>query len=99
MPRYEMKWSNRRSKILRYKQATPSVGIIGLGIMGSAMAANLMAGAFRVVGYDVLERRRRDHRRAGGEVARSARDLATRSPIVISSLPAPKAFLAVAEEL
>ena len=81
----------------RYKERI-SVGIVGLGIMGSAMAANLMAAGFRVVGYDILDARRRDHRRAGGHVARSARDLATRSPIVISSLPAPKALLAVAQE-
>jgi 3-hydroxyisobutyrate dehydrogenase-like beta-hydroxyacid dehydrogenase len=78
---------------------TSTVGMVGLGIMGSAMAANLMATGFRVIGYDLVERRRRDHRRAGGLVARSARDVGTRSPIVISSLPAPQALLTVAQEL
>jgi putative dehydrogenase len=73
--------------------------MVGLGIMGSAMAANLMAAGFRVVGFDLLERCRRDHRRAGGEVARSARDVGRRSAIVICSLPAPQALLAVAEDL
>ena len=76
-----------------------TVGIVGLGIMGSAMAANLMSAGFRVVGYDLVERRRRDHRRAGGELARNARDLATRSPVVICSLPGASALLAVAQEL
>jgi putative dehydrogenase len=73
--------------------------VVGLGIMGSAMAANLMAAGFRVAGYDVLERRRRDHRRAGGQVARNARDAGTRADIVICSLPAPKALLAAAQDL
>jgi len=31
-----------------------AVGMIGLGIMGSAMSANLMKAGFKVVGYDVL---------------------------------------------
>lgn len=67
--------------------------------MGSAMAASLMAAGFRVVGYDILEARRREHRRAGGQGARSARDVAARSPIVISSLPSPGALRTVAQEI
>lgn len=63
------------------------------------MAANLMAAGFRVVGYDLLERRRRDHRGAGGQVARSGREVATRANIVICSLPAPQALLAAAQDL
>src|SRR5262245_15232284 len=76
-----------------------TVGMIGLGIMGSAMSVNLMAAGFRVVGYDVLERRRRDHRRSGGEIARSGREVGTRTDVVICSLPAPKALLDVAHDL
>jgi 3-hydroxyisobutyrate dehydrogenase-like beta-hydroxyacid dehydrogenase len=76
-----------------------TVGMVGLGIMGSAMAANLIDAGFRVVGHDLLPARRRDHRRAGGQVAPSARDVAGRSPIVISSLPSPDALLAVAHEI
>jgi 6-phosphogluconate dehydrogenase (decarboxylating) len=45
------------------------VGLIGLGIMGSAMSANLMRAGYRVIGYDLLARRLRDHRQASGEVA------------------------------
>jgi 3-hydroxyisobutyrate dehydrogenase-like beta-hydroxyacid dehydrogenase len=77
----------------------PSVGLIGLGIMGSAMSANLMRAGYRVIGYDLLARRRRDHRRAGGEVARGCRDVARRATIVICSLPSPEALLQVAAEL
>ena len=63
------------------------------------MAASLMAAGFRVVGYDLLERRRRHHRQSGGQVARNAREVGTRTDIVICSLPAPDALLAVAQDL
>ena len=75
-----------------------TVGMIGLGIMGSAMSHNLMRAGFRVVGYDVLARRRAEHRRAGGAVAASVRASATRAAIVITSLPSSEALLEVADE-
>ena len=43
--------------------AQQTVGMIGLGIMGSAMSANLMRAGFRVAGFDVLRRRRAEHKR------------------------------------
>jgi L-threonate 2-dehydrogenase len=73
-----------------------SVGMIGLGIMGSAMAVNLMRAGYRVVGYDVLPMRRRDHRRAGGQVAPSCRTIGTRAGIVVCSLPSSQALLETA---
>jgi putative dehydrogenase len=71
-----------------------SVGVIGLGIMGSAMAANLARAGFRVRGYDVIASRRR----AAASPARSARE-AGKAPVVITSLPSSEALDAVAEEL
>jgi 3-hydroxyisobutyrate dehydrogenase-like beta-hydroxyacid dehydrogenase len=78
---------------------TPTVGVIGLGIMGSAMAANLVKSGFRVVGHDVASAARRAHARAGGVVARSNADVARRAPIVITSLPSAAALAAVAGEI
>jgi len=75
------------------------VGVIGLGIMGSAMSANLVGAGFSVHGYDVLPRRRGELSRAGGRPARSVRDLATGAPVVITSLPSSAALLEVAAEL
>ena len=75
------------------------VGVVGLGIMGSAMAGNLIAAGFVVVGYDVLARRRAELARAGGRPARSARELARRAPIVITSLPSSEALLEVSTEI
>ena len=48
--------------------ATP-VGMIGLGIMGSAMAANLVKAGFEVFGYDKLAACRAAFKRAGGRPA------------------------------
>lgn len=75
------------------------VGMIGLGIMGSAMSANLMRAGYRVVGYDVLASRRRSHRTSGGEVAQSSRDVSRRAGIVICSLPSSEALRKTALEL
>jgi 3-hydroxyisobutyrate dehydrogenase-like beta-hydroxyacid dehydrogenase len=66
--------------------------MLGLGIMGSAMAANLMRAGFRVVGYDPQEACRRRHARAGGVVARSAKEVSDAATIIISSLPSSKAL-------
>jgi 3-hydroxyisobutyrate dehydrogenase-like beta-hydroxyacid dehydrogenase len=79
--------------------AREQIGVIGLGIMGSAMAANLVAAGFPVVGHDILARRRAVLSKAGGRVARSARDLAGRARIVITSLPSAEALRDVAGEL
>ena len=35
------------------RQIDKTVGMIGLGIMGSAMTKNLIAAGFSVVGYDI----------------------------------------------
>jgi 3-hydroxyisobutyrate dehydrogenase-like beta-hydroxyacid dehydrogenase len=79
--------------------AQQSVGMIGLGIMGSAMSANLARAGFRVAGFDVAPRRRAEHKRLGGIAARSARDVAKRTDIIITSLPSARALAEVAAEL
>ena len=76
-----------------------TVGMIGLGIMGSAMSANLVKGGFSVVGYDVLPACGRQLRQAGGTVVRSAREVGTRSSIIVTSLPSSEALLETAAAL
>jgi 3-hydroxyisobutyrate dehydrogenase-like beta-hydroxyacid dehydrogenase len=76
-----------------------TIGIIGLGIMGSAMASNLLKAGFRVVGYDVAPAARRALAREGGVAARSGADVARRAAIVITSLPSLAALASVAEEI
>ena len=79
--------------------ARPLIGMIGLGIMGSAMAGNLMRAGHRVIGYDILARRRQDHRRAGGQAAPSCRDVGSHAGTVVCSLPSSEALLQTAAEL
>ena len=76
-----------------------TIGVIGLGIMGSAMSANLVKAGFEVLGYDPVAARCRELKRAGGRAARSGRDVATRTPIVITSLPSADALGSVAGEI
>ncbi len=78
---------------------TSTVGMIGLGIMGSAMAWNLARAGFRVIGYDVVPKARRAFVQEGGTVARSGGDVARRAPILITSLPSVAALAAVADEI
>ncbi|OLE80340.1 MAG: hypothetical protein AUF76_15010 [Acidobacteria bacterium 13_1_20CM_2_65_9] len=61
------------------------VGMIGLGIMGSAMSANLIKAGNDVIGYDILAKRRQAHRRAGGHIARSCSDVGSRASVVMSN--------------
>ena len=75
------------------------IGFIGLGIMGSAMAANVVAAGFQVLGYDLVERRRAALFRAGGRALRSTREVARRASIVITSLPAAQALQDVAADI
>jgi 3-hydroxyisobutyrate dehydrogenase len=71
------------------------VGIIGLGIMGGAMMRNLRQDGFHVVGYDIAEAPRRALANAGGEPVRSPREVAERTPVMITSLPSVAALEAV----
>ena len=79
--------------------AKRSVGILGLGIMGSAMAANLLRAGFTVVGYDPVAACRNRHRKAGGIVAGSAAEVAAAANIVVVSLPSAKALSRVVKEI
>src|ERR1700694_3802256 len=83
----------------RRAMALETVGMIGLGIMGSAMSANLIRAGFRVLGYDVLARRRQEHRKAEGIVARHCREVGRKSSTIVTSLPSPEALLETVAQL
>jgi len=75
------------------------VGIVGLGIMGSAMAANLLRAGFKVIGYDPVASCCSRHRKAGGIVTKTADEVAGSASVVITSLPSAKALLQVADQI
>jgi 3-hydroxyisobutyrate dehydrogenase-like beta-hydroxyacid dehydrogenase len=76
-----------------------SVGIIGLGIMGSAIAPNLVERGWRVIGFDIDAARCTEMARAGVIIAESAALVARDAPIVMTSLPTPKAVMEVARSI
>ena len=61
--------------------------MIGLGIMGSAMAANLVKAGFEVHGYDPVAASRQRLRKAGGHACKSVAEVAQHSPHLLLSLP------------
>jgi L-threonate 2-dehydrogenase len=75
------------------------IGIIGLGIMGSAMARALLAAGHSVSGYDINTARMRALRRAGGTPLASCADLASETDALITSLPSAKALRDVVSDL
>ncbi|MBV9687936.1 MAG: NAD(P)-dependent oxidoreductase [Alphaproteobacteria bacterium] len=68
------------------------VGIVGIGIMGTAMLRNLLGDGFEVVGYDIAETAMGRLAEAGGIAAGSPRDVAEKTEILITSLPSGDAF-------
>jgi 3-hydroxyisobutyrate dehydrogenase-like beta-hydroxyacid dehydrogenase len=72
--------------------AKNGVGIIGMGIMGGAFAHNLVAGGWRVIGYDVDPKTRRAMARAGVGNADDASMVAAKVRTIITSLPHPDAL-------
>ena len=69
--------------------ARETVGMIGLGIMGSAMSANLIKAGFEVVGYDVVDRCRNEHRKAGGTVASDCAQVSKRCSVWVTVVGKP----------
>jgi putative dehydrogenase len=76
-----------------------TVGIIGLGIMGSAIAPNLVERGWQVVGFDIDAGRRAELAKAGVVIAESAAQVAGDAPIIMTSLPTPKAVMEVAQSI
>ncbi len=78
---------------------TGVVGVIGLGAMGSGMAANLVAAGHTVAGFDIDPRRRSSAAEAGVRIEDSAGAVGAISEIVIFSLPTPSALADVASQM
>lgn len=90
---------SRARRVVKPRVPHLSVGMIGLGIMGSAMSANLIRAGYRVIGYDILAARRRHHRRVGGEDAPNCQEVGGLAGTIVCSLPSPEALLETAAGL
>jgi len=71
------------------------VGVIGLGIMGGAMARHLAAGDGEVIGFDVSPDAMQRFADAGGSPARSVEEVAAKAELIIVSLPTRKSYESV----
>lgn len=78
---------------------TETVGVVGLGVMGSAMAANLVAAGHTVAGYDIDPRRRSQAADAGIRIEDSPGAVGATSEIVIFSLPTLPALADVSSQV
>ena len=70
-------------------------GFVGLGTMGSALSAHLLAAGYQVVGYDIDPGRLAAHTGRGGTAAASPAGTA-QADVVVTSLPTADALLDVA---
>ena len=76
-----------------------TVGIVGLGIMGSAIARNLVERGWRVIGFDIDAARCAELALAGVTIADDAGRVARSAPIIMTSLPSPAAVEDVAQRI
>jgi L-threonate 2-dehydrogenase len=76
-----------------------TTAVVGLGIMGSAIARHLLDAGHPVLGYDVDAARVRELEDHGGTALGSAREAAERADVVLTSLPGSGPALDVCREL
>jgi L-threonate 2-dehydrogenase len=92
--------TNKKSNATSTATATATaVGVIGLGIMGSAISANLVKAGFTVYGYDPVANACARLKKDGGQPCTSAAEVAKHCKFVVLSLPSDAALGAVCSEL
>ena len=74
-----------------------TVGILGLGIMGSAISRNLVECGWQVIGFDIDAGRRAEAAQANVTIAADAAQVAREAAIIMTSLPSPAAVMDVAQ--
>jgi putative dehydrogenase len=73
----------------------PAIGVIGLGIMGTSYARNLLRAGYPVVGFDVAASALATLVEEGGEASSSPGEVATRCEVVVLALARPEILLHV----
>ena len=76
-----------------------AVGIVGLGIMGGAIARNLVERGWRVVGFDTDSARCAELATTGVAIVKSVAQVVHNAPILMTSLPTPSAVDSVARAI
>lgn len=78
---------------------TKAIGLIGAGLLGSALAERMLHAGLAVIGYDIDSRRRELLRAAGAVSVDSAHDVAARCRRVVLSLPTSDEVEAVVDQI
>ena len=76
----------------KVKKKITSVGVIGLGFMGSAISAHIAKEGFTLTGFDIARERMDLLVERGGEAASSCREVAEKADVILTSLPSLTAF-------
>jgi len=74
-----------------------NIGLVGLGLVGSAMTERLVAERFNVVGFDIDKAKREQLEKLGGQAVNSPAQVAEQADRIILSLPDTDAVLKVVE--
>lgn len=69
------------------RTAKKHIGLIGLGLVGLAMAERLINAGFELIGYDIAPKQQKAFQKLGGTVATSVTDVFLQCDRVILSLP------------
>jgi L-threonate 2-dehydrogenase len=75
------------------------VGLVGLGIMGGAIARNLIERGWRVIGFDIDPTRNSELMQANVTIASDIAQLTREAPAIMTSLPTPAAVRDVAQAI
>jgi putative dehydrogenase len=76
-----------------------TVGIVGLGIMGGAIARNMVDRGWRVIGFDTDPAKCAELAAARIVIAESVEQLTRDAPVIMTSLPTPAAVESVAKAI
>ena len=74
------------------------IGLIGLGLMGSAIAERLLGAGHAIFGWDIAPKQRAAFKKLGGKLATNTADVFSRCDQILLSLPDSKITRAVLRE-
>ena len=75
------------------------IGLIGIGLLGSALAERLLGAGFEVSGYDIDEGRREHFGRLSGTACRDASEVTSSTRRIVLSLPTTDVVESVLHEV
>ncbi len=76
---------------------TSSIGLVGLGLVGTAMAERLVAEQFKIVGFDIDSTKCKQLEQLGGKAFNGPAQVAEQTDCIVLSLPNTEVVLQVVE--